>query len=103
MPTKTPLPPKHLPRRTCVGCGAVTVKRALIRIVRTPEGRVLPDPTGKKAGRGAYLCADQKCWEQAVKRGRLERSLKAHLSVEDIEGLRSFSHDLGPPPTGEAG
>ncbi len=102
MPTKTPLRPKHLPRRTCVGCGTVTVKRALIRIVRTPQGRVQPDATGKKAGRGAYLCPNPQCWEKAVSGGRLERSLKAHLSPEDIEGLRSFSHELS-PPMGEAG
>ena len=102
MPTKTPLPAKHLPQRTCVGCGTVTIKRALIRVVRTQEGRVEPDPTGKKAGRGAYLCPNPQCWETAVSGGRLERSLKAHLSPEDIEGLRSFSHDLS-PPMGEAG
>ncbi len=92
MPAKTPVRPKHLPRRTCVGCGSVASKRALIRIVRT--GEVLPDPTGKRAGRGAYLCADQQCWELAVKRGKLERSLHTKLSTEDIDRIRSYWANL---------
>ena len=101
MTTKTPLRPKHIPRRTCIGCGATTGKRGLIRVVRTPQGQVLPDPTGKKPGRGAYLCPSLHCWDQAVKKGRLERSLKTKLSLEDVDGLRSFAHDL--LPTEEAG
>lgn len=101
MPTKTPLRPKHLPRRTCVGCGTVDVKRALIRVVRTPEGGVLADPTGKKAGRGAYLCPNPQCWDRAIKKGALERSLKTRLSPTDIDSLRSYSQDLK-APIGEA-
>ena len=97
MPAKTPVRPKHLPRRTCVGCGSVATKRAFIRIVRTPEGDVVADPTGKKAGRGAYLCANQQCWELAIKRGRLERSLRTKLSAADIDSIRSFCNNLTPP------
>lgn len=101
MPAKTPLRPKHVPRRTCVGCGIIAAKRSLIRVVRTAQGEVLPDPTGKKPGRGAYLCANPQCWEQAVKKGRLERSLKARLSLRDVDSLRSFAASLN-LSTGEA-
>jgi predicted RNA-binding protein YlxR (DUF448 family) len=51
------LRPKHVPRRTCVACRETDAKRQLIRLVRTPEGTVEVDPTGKRNGRGAYLCA----------------------------------------------
>ena len=94
MPAKTPVRPKHIPRRTCVGCGAIAAKRDLVRVVRTPDGEVLPDPTGKRAGRGAYLCTNQECWELAAKRGKLERSLHTKLSPADVESLRSFWRDL---------
>ena len=93
MPVKTPLRPKHVPSRSCVSCHTTTAKRTLVRVVRTPEGHILPDPTGKQAGRGAYLCADSQCWDQALKKGRLEPSLKAKLPPEEIDGLRSFAHD----------
>ncbi len=95
MPTKTPLRPKHIPRRTCVGCGTIAPKRTLIRIVRTPEGEIVPDPTGKKSGRGAYLCANPQCWEQGIKKGRLERSLRTSLSPQDVDRLHSFIASLG--------
>lgn len=101
MPAKTPLRPKHVPRRTCIGCGAGATKRTLIRLVRTPQGEVQQDPSGKKPGRGAYLCPNPQCWEQALKKGRLERSLKARLSPEDLDSLRSFAHSL--VSVGEAG
>jgi len=96
MPTKAASRPKHVPLRTCVGCGAVTAKRTLIRVVRSPRGEVLPDLTGKKPGRGAYLCPNPQCWDQAVKKGRLERSLRTKLSAEDVDSLRSFTRDLAP-------
>ncbi len=70
-----------------MSCGSTTAKRELVRIVRTPEGRVLADPTGKMSGRGAYLCHEPKCWEQGIKKGRLERSLKTKLSPQDAEAL----------------
>ncbi len=76
-----------------MSCGTATAKRDLARIVRTPQGRILPDPTGKMAGRGAYLCADPRCWEQAIKKGRLERTLKAKLAAEELDDLRTFARD----------
>ncbi len=85
---------RRLPQRTCVGCGTIQAKREMIRVVRTPEGAVLADPTGKKAGRGAYLCRRPKCWETALAKGRLERSLKTGISRECAESLRAFADSL---------
>jgi predicted RNA-binding protein YlxR (DUF448 family) len=83
--------PRSLPQRTCVSCGSTTAKRELVRIVRTPQGTVEPDPTGKKPGRGAYLCHEPGCWEQGVKKGRLERALKTKLTAHDAEQLTAFA------------
>lgn len=97
--------PRRLPQRTCVSCGTVSAKRQFVRIVRSPEGTVRPDPTGKKPGRGAYLCAEPACWENAVKKKRLERSLKVSLSAQDIEEITAFATTLAPVVAGgsEAG
>ncbi len=96
MPSATTrLPVRRLPQRTCVGCGTTANKRELVRVVRTPEGQVVADPTGKRAGRGAYLCNDPACWQTAVKKGRLGHSLKTKLSAQDEEGLLSFAASLG--------
>lgn len=54
----------------------------MVRIVRTPEGEIVLDPTGKRSGRGAYVCLGQTCWEAALKRERLERSLHASMAQE---------------------
>ena len=86
---------RPLPQRTCVGCGTVTSKREMIRVIRTPEGSVLADPTGKKPGRGAYLCAKQECWETGLRKGKLERALKVAVSAADAEALREFARSLG--------
>jgi len=82
--------PKHTPQRTCVGCGSATAKRELIRLVRTPTGAVEPDPTGKRPGRGAYLCHNPECWERAIKKGRLESALRTNLSADDREALLRY-------------
>jgi hypothetical protein len=74
---------KHVPQRTCIACRRTDAKRGLIRLVRTPEGRVEADPTGKRHGRGAYLCHDLACWELALKRRALERALRAEPLSED--------------------
>ena len=92
--------PRPLPQRTCVACGTVRAKRELVRIVRTSEGRVIADPTGKQNGRGAYLCRQQPCWEAGVSRGRLERSLKIKPSAEDLTELREFAATLVPTEMG---
>ncbi len=73
---------KKLPVRTCTGCGQPKEKRELIRIVRTPEGSILIDPTGKKSGRGAYICRDIECLKKAKKAKRLEKALSAQIPDE---------------------
>lgn len=83
---------KHVPQRTCVGCRQVLPKRTLIRIVRTAEG-VQIDPTGKMAGRGAYLHNRRTCWEQGLK-GSLAQALKTTLTIEDKERLSEFMNQL---------
>jgi uncharacterized protein len=83
---------KHVPQRTCVGCREVNSKRSLIRVVRRPEGIVI-DPTGKLAGRGAYLHDRRPCWERGLK-GALAHALKAELSRQDRETLLAFIEGL---------
>jgi predicted RNA-binding protein YlxR (DUF448 family) len=62
-----------------VACRTTSAKRELVRIVRTPDGRVVSDPTGRLPGRGAYLCADGSCWGRALQRGALSRALGVPL------------------------
>lgn len=82
---------KHVPQRTCVACRLTGAKRGLIRLVRTPEGQVEVDLSGKRQGRGAYLCHHVPCWEQALKRHTLERALRLEqLSVENQRALLSY-------------
>jgi len=78
-----------------VGCGAIRSKREMVRVIRTPEGSVAADPTGKKAGRGAYLCAQPECWKLGLAKGRLARSLKVKISNEDADALRAYAESLG--------
>jgi len=79
---------RHVPMRMCVGCQEMKPKREMVRIVRTPEGEVLVDPTGKKSGRGAYVCPDEGCLEKAVKARRLEKALGREISPEVVEAVR---------------
>lgn len=83
---------KHVPQRTCVGCREVLPKRSLIRIVRNSEA-VQVDPTGKMAGRGAYLHDRRSCWELGLK-GALAHALKTELTVQDRERLLAFMASL---------
>ncbi|MDD2200869.1 MAG: YlxR family protein [Firmicutes bacterium] len=78
---------KKVPQRTCVGCGKVADKRDLIRVVRTPEGEVLVDPSGKRSGRGAYVCPNRDCLSKAARGGRLFRALETEASNEVIACL----------------
>ncbi len=89
---------KPPPMRTCIACRESKPKRELLRIVRTPDGHVLLDATGKKAGRGAYLCAKLSCWENALKRKRLEQTFEVAISSEDQAALQAFIATL---PTDE--
>ncbi len=84
---------RRVPQRTCVACRAVLSKRSLIRLVRTSEG-VDIDPTGKKAGRGAYLHDKRSCWEKALKGDLLERALKTTLQDSERERLRAYGNNM---------
>ena len=86
--------PKHMPRRMCVVCRDHDAKRALHRIVRTPEGVVEPDPTGRRNGRGAYLCSREACWEKALTSGLLARALNVEIEKETIDALRRHAATL---------
>jgi len=69
----------RLPLRTCVACRTTRPKGELVRIVRAPDGKVTLDPTGRAAGRGAYLCSDGACWPTAIKKSAIERALSVTL------------------------
>lgn len=75
---------KHVPQRTCVVCRRKMDKRQLTRIVRAEDGRVVVDETGKRAGRGAYLCDRASCWEEALRGPVLQKALKADVSREEL-------------------
>jgi len=81
------LPPRKVPIRSCTVCGLKAPKRELVRLVRTPDGSVEVDPTGKKAGRGAYLCSNQACWQAAAKGDRLSQALRGPVSSQDKDRL----------------
>jgi uncharacterized protein len=92
-PTRKPAPPAGLaPHRTCIGCRRVSPQRALLRLVRTPEGFVEPDPRRKLGGRGAYLCPSEGCLTDAVRRGRWAHAFRAPavLPPEAVEQLRAL-------------
>ncbi len=73
---------KKMPMRQCVGCREMKSKRDLIRVIRTSEEEILIDTTGRKNGRGAYICPKRECLEQAIKSKGLERSLKIAIPKE---------------------
>lgn len=79
---------RKTPMRMCVGCREMKEKRSLIRVVRSPEGVLSLDSTGKKPGRGAYVCREGECLARAVKQHQLERQLQAEMTEEVSEGLR---------------
>ena len=74
-------------RRSCIGCRTTMDKNALLRIVRTPGGEVKSDPTGRLAGRGAYLCGEAQCWVRVRKGHLLDRALRVKLSEGDLDRL----------------
>lgn len=85
---------KNVPQRTCVACGKITVKQELVRLVRTVDSRVEVDTDGKKAGRGAYLCPVQKCWDNGLKGNRLEHTLRTNLTPDNREQLIKYRENL---------
>lgn len=79
---------KKIPLRKCTGCGQMKSKKEMLRVLKTTEGEILLDRTGKKNGRGAYLCVDRDCLEKAFKNRGLERSLKCQIPAEVAESLK---------------
>ena len=77
---------KKIPMRQCVGCGEMKAKKELIRVIKTEE-EVLLDTTGRKNGRGAYICADKECLKKAIKSKGLERSFKMSIPKEVYDSL----------------
>ncbi len=78
---------KKIPQRQCIGCGEMKNKKEMIRIIKTPQEEILIDVTGKKNGRGAYICKSSDCFRKAVKSKGLERSLKVGIPHEVYEEL----------------
>jgi predicted RNA-binding protein YlxR (DUF448 family) len=85
---------KKIPQRTCVACRTTRPKRHLVRVVRLKEGGVAVDRTGKQAGRGAYLCPAQECWQLAAKRKSLEQALEVTVTADDWVTLNSYAEGL---------
>jgi hypothetical protein len=83
-----------VPQRTCIACRGTEAKRGLIRVVRTPQGRVTLDPTGKANGRGAYVHETRACWDEALRKDRLARALKVSVPAEDEDLLRRHAEGV---------
>lgn len=79
---------RKIPIRKCLGCGENKEKKHLIRIVKTPEKKIVVDSTGKVNGRGAYICNNYKCLEIAYKNNAISKNLKADITDEIYEKLR---------------
>ncbi|WP_083453879.1 RNase P modulator RnpM [Syntrophomonas palmitatica] len=78
---------RKIPQRMCVGCREMKNKKELIRVVRSPEGEIALDLTGKKAGRGAYICPNLECLNQAVKGKRLQKALEHDIPAEVLASI----------------
>ena len=85
---------RKIPMRKCVGCGEMKSKRDMIRVLKTVDDEFVLDTTGKKNGRGAYLCFSKECFDRAVKGKGLERSFKQPIPKEVYEKLEKEMDDL---------
>ena len=85
---------RKTPQRLCVVCQSVAAKKELLRIVRSPEGEVSLDPTGKKVGRGVYTCQTGECLTRAIKEKRLEKGLRVPIHEEVITALLKEMDEL---------
>ena len=79
--------PKKIPLRQCLGCREMKAKKELIRVVRSPEGEISLDLTGKKNGRGSYICKDAECFKKAVKRKSFERAFGEKIPEEVADAI----------------
>lgn len=80
---------KEMPKRTCIGCNEIKLKKELIRIVKNKEGQIFIDKTGKANGRGAYICDNIECLEKAIKTKRLERTFETNIDTKLYEELKN--------------
>lgn len=85
---------KKIPLRQCVGCGEMKSKKEMMRVLKTAEGPIVLDVTGKKNGRGAYLCLSEECLKKARKNKGLERSFKMSIPEEVYESLEKEFKDI---------
>ena len=86
---------KKIPLRQCIGCGEMKSKKEMIRVIKTAEDQILLDATGRKNGRGAYLCPSMECFKKAVKGRGLDRSFKMAIPREVYETLEKEMEELG--------
>jgi predicted RNA-binding protein YlxR (DUF448 family) len=92
------------PLRTCIGCGLNADKRELLRVVRSSEGDVTVDPSGKANGRGAYLCRSAECFDAAARRRRMDAALRVSLKEDDLDRLRrEFDEAVGTTDASQQG
>ena len=84
-----------IPMRQCTGCREMKSKKEMLRVLRTPEDEIMLDTTGRKNGRGAYLCCKQECLEKAIKNHGLERSLKTAIPAEVYAQLQKEFETIG--------
>ncbi len=88
---------KHVPVRTCVACRVPDAKRSYVRLVRTSDGHVEIDPTGRRNGRGAYLCRSRACWNRAADGQHLDRALNVQIDADTRAMLREYARTHFPP------
>lgn len=87
---------KKIPMRQCVGCGEMKSKKEMMRVLRTPEESIVLDKTGRKNGRGAYLCVSKECLIKAEKNKGLERSFKMNIPNDVYKSLeKEFDEENG--------
>ena len=86
---------KRVPLRKCTGCGEMKPKKGMVRVIRTAEGEILIDLTGRKNGRGAYICKDPECLKKAAKNHGLERSFKTAVPPEVYQTLEEEMAQIG--------
>lgn len=85
---------RKIPMRKCVGCGEMKNKKEMLRVLKTTEDQIILDATGRKNGRGAYLCYDRECLKKAIRNKGLERSLKMEIPSEIYERLEKEFGEL---------
>ena len=89
------MPQRKVPMRKCNGCLEMKPKKELIRVVKSPEGDISIDLTGKKSGRGAYICNNQDCFEKAKKAKRFDRAFECHIPDEVYDALTEALNNNG--------